>query len=36
MGFHSFMVAYIAAHTLPAGAPYLPVFRVVGSVATLA
>jgi hypothetical protein len=32
----SFMVAYIASHTLPAGAPYLPVFRVVGSVATLA
>jgi len=32
----SFMVAYIASHTLPPGAPYLPVFRVVGSVATLA
>jgi hypothetical protein len=36
MGFHSFMVAYIAAHTRPAGAPYLSVFRVVGSVAALA
>lgn len=32
----SFMVGYIAVHTLPAGAPYLPVFRVVGAVATLA
>ncbi|HMU60455.1 MAG TPA: hypothetical protein PKA66_01625 [Gemmatimonadales bacterium] len=32
----SFMVGYIASHTLPAGAPYLPVFRVVGAVATLA
>lgn len=32
----SFMVAYLAVHTLPAGAPYLPVFRVVGTAATLA
>jgi len=32
----SFMIGYIASHTLPAGAPYLPVFRVVGTVATLA
>jgi hypothetical protein len=32
----SFMVGYIASHTLPPGAPYLPVFRVVGTVATLA
>ena len=32
----SFFVAYIASHTLPAGTPYLQVFRVVGSVAFLA
>jgi hypothetical protein len=32
----SFFVAYVAAHTIAAGAPYLAVFRVVGSVGFLA
>jgi hypothetical protein len=32
----SFMVGYVAVHTLEAGAPYLSVFRVVGAVAALA
>lgn len=32
----SFFVAYVAAHTVPAGSPYLAVFRVVGAVAFLA
>jgi len=31
-----FFVAYLAAHTLPAGTPYLAVFRVVGTAAFLA
>ena len=31
-----FFVAYLAAHTLPPGAPYLQVFRVVGTAAFLA
>ena len=32
----SFMVAYVASHALPRGAPYLAVFRIVGAVAFLA
>ena len=32
----SFFVAYIAGHVLPAGTPYLSVFRVVGATAFLA
>jgi hypothetical protein len=32
----SFLVAYVASHALPAGAPYLTVFRIVGAVAFLA
>jgi hypothetical protein len=32
----SFFVAYVAAHTVPSGTPYLEVFRVVGSVSFLA
>jgi hypothetical protein len=32
----SFFIAYIAAHTIAAGAPYLVVFRVVGAVGFLA
>jgi len=32
----SFFVAYVASHTIPAGAEYLAVFRVVGAVAFLA
>ena len=32
----SFFVAYVAAHTIAAGAPYLVVFRVVGAVGFLA
>jgi hypothetical protein len=32
----SFFVAYIAAHSIPAGARYLEVFRVVGAVGFLA
>src|SRR5579862_4965319 len=32
----SFFIAYIAAHTIAAGAPYLMVFRVVGAVGFLA
>ncbi len=32
----SFFVAYVAVHTIPAGTPYLEVFRVVGAVAFLA
>jgi hypothetical protein len=32
----AFFVAYVAAHTLPAGAAYLEVFRVVGAVTFLA
>jgi hypothetical protein len=32
----SFMVAYVASHALPPGAPYLAVFRIVGAVAFLA
>ena len=31
----SFLVAYVAAHTVPADAAYLAVFRVVGTVAVL-
>jgi hypothetical protein len=32
----SFFIAYVACHTIPAGAPYLGVFRVVGAVGFLA
>jgi len=32
----SFFVAYVACHALPAGAPYLKVFQVVGTVGFLA
>jgi Flp pilus assembly protein TadB len=32
----SLFIAYMAAHALPAGAPYLQVFRVVGAVGFLA
>ncbi len=32
----SFFIAYIAAHTVPSGTPYLEVFRVVGAVGFLA
>ena len=32
----SFFVAYVATHALPAGAPYLKVFQVVGAVGFLA
>jgi hypothetical protein len=32
----SFFIAYIAAHTLEAGTPYLAVFRVAGTIAFLA
>ena len=32
----SYMVAYVASRTLPAGAAYLEVFRLTGTVATLA
>ena len=32
----SFFVAYVASRTVPAGAPYLEVFRLTGTVATLA
>ena len=32
----SFFIAYVAAHTIPAGAAYLHVFRVVGAVGFLA
>ena len=32
----SFFIAYIAAHTIPQGTPYLGVFRVVGAVGFLA
>lgn len=32
----SFFIAYVAAHTIPAGARYLAVFRVVGAVGFLA
>lgn len=32
----SFVIAYVAAHTIAAGAPYLAVFRVVGAVGFLA
>jgi FtsH-binding integral membrane protein len=32
----AFFIAYIAAHTLPAGTPYLQVFRVTGAIAFLA
>jgi hypothetical protein len=32
----SFFIAYVAAHCLPAGAPYLQVFRSVGAVGFLA
>ena len=32
----SFFIAYIAAHSLPAGARYLEVFRVVGAIGFLA
>jgi hypothetical protein len=32
----SFFIAYIAYHTLPAGTPYLGVFRVVGAIGFLA
>jgi hypothetical protein len=32
----AFFVAYVAAHTLPAGSEYLEVFRVVGAVTFLA
>ncbi len=32
----SFFVAYVACHTIPTGAEYLSVFRVVGAVAFLA
>jgi hypothetical protein len=31
-----FFIAYVAAHTIPPGTPYLAVFRVVGAVGTLA
>jgi len=34
--FVSFFISYIAAHTIPSGAPYLAVFRVVGAVGFLA
>ena len=34
--FVSFFIGYIAAHTIPAGAPYLEVFRVAGAVGFLA
>ena len=34
--FVSFFIGYIAAHTIPADAPYLAVFRVVGAVGFLA
>jgi len=32
----SIIVAYVAGHVLPAGTPYLQVFRVVGTVSWLA
>jgi hypothetical protein len=32
----SFFVAYVAAHAIPAGAPYLQVFRLVGAIGFLA
>ena len=32
----SFFIAYIAAHAIPAGTPYLQVFRIVGAVGFLA
>ena len=32
----SFLVAYVACHALPAGAPYLKVFQIVGAVGFLA
>ena len=32
----SFFIAYVACHTIPAGTPYLGVFRVVGAVGFLA
>jgi hypothetical protein len=32
----SFFIAYVAAHTIPAGARYLEVFRIVGAVGFLA
>jgi hypothetical protein len=32
----SFLIAYIAAHTIPPGTPYLGVFRVVGAIGFLA
>ena len=32
----SFLIAYVASHTVPAGAEYLHVFRVVGAVGFLA
>jgi hypothetical protein len=32
----SFFIAYAAAHAIPAGAPYLHVFRVVGAIGFLA
>ena len=34
--FVSFFIAYIAAHTIPSGARYLAVFRVVGAIGFLA
>jgi hypothetical protein len=34
--FVSFFIAYIAAHSIPAGARYLDVFRVVGAIGFLA
>jgi hypothetical protein len=32
----SFFIAYVAAHAIPAGVPYLHVFRIVGAVGFLA
>jgi len=32
----SFFIAYVAAHTVPRGTPYLEVFRVVGTIGWLA
>jgi hypothetical protein len=32
----SFFIAYIASHAIPAGAPYLQVFRIVGAIGFLA
>jgi hypothetical protein len=32
----SFFIAYVASHAIPAGTPYLQVFRIVGAIGFLA